>query len=104
MLRVNPHTADAFLSKIDASLLGNQASFLLQPWINPWTTDFLSLVYFSYVFTLPGVALYFYLAKEAKAFRRIMMGDVYKRQASGWCTVHNSRRSGAGMETSRERF
>jgi len=74
MLRVNPHTADAFLSKIDASLLGNQASFLLQPWINPWTTDFLSLVYFSYVFTLPGVALYFYLAKEAKAFRRIMMG------------------------------
>lgn len=74
LLRVNPHTADAFLSKIDATLLGNQASFLLQPWINPWTTDFLSLVYFSYVFTLPGVALYFYLAKEAKSFRRIMMG------------------------------
>ena len=68
MLRVNPHTADAALSKIDAALLGNQASFLLEPWINPWLTDFLCLVYFSYVFTLPGVALYFYLAKEKRKF------------------------------------
>jgi len=74
ILRVNPHTADAVLSKMDAALLGNQASFLLEPWINPWVTDFLSLVYFSYVFTLPGVALYFYLAGENFFFRRVMMG------------------------------
>jgi membrane-associated phospholipid phosphatase len=74
MLRVNPHTADAVLSKIDATLLGNQASILLEPWVNPWLTDFLCLIYFSYVFTLPGVALYFYLAKEGKIFRRVMMG------------------------------
>jgi membrane-associated phospholipid phosphatase len=74
MLRVNPHTADTVLSKMDAALLGNQASFLLEPWINPWVTDFLSLVYFSYVFTLPGVALYFYLAQEKMIFRRVMMG------------------------------
>jgi membrane-associated phospholipid phosphatase len=74
MLRVNPHTADAVLSKIDATLLGNQASILLEPWVNPWLTDFLCLIYFSYVFTLPGVALYFYLVKEGKIFRRVMMG------------------------------
>ncbi len=74
MLRVNPHTADTALSKMDAALLGNQASFLLEPWINPWVTDFLSLVYFSYVFTLPGVALYFYLKQEKVIFRRVMMG------------------------------
>jgi membrane-associated phospholipid phosphatase len=74
MLRFNPHTADAVLSKIDATLLGNQASILLEPWVNPWLTDFLCLIYFSYVFTLPGVALYFYLVKEGKIFRRVMMG------------------------------
>ena len=74
ILRVNPNTADAMLSKIDARLFGNQVSFLLEPWINPWVTDFLSLVYFSYVFTVPGVALYFYLAQEKMVFRRVMMG------------------------------
>jgi membrane-associated phospholipid phosphatase len=74
MLRVNPHTADAALSKIDATLLGSQASFLLEPWINPWVTDLFNLVYFSYVFSLPVVALYLYLAKEGKVFRRVMMG------------------------------
>jgi membrane-associated phospholipid phosphatase len=74
MLRVNPHTADAALSKIDATLLGNQASIILEPWISPWLTDFLCLIYFSYVFTLPGVALYFYLAREGEIFRRVMMG------------------------------
>ncbi len=73
-LRVNPHTADAALSKIDAVLLGNQASFLLEPWINPWVTDFFNLVYFSYVFSLPIVALYFYLGGDQSAFRRVMMG------------------------------
>jgi membrane-associated phospholipid phosphatase len=74
MLRVNPHTADNALSKIDATLLGNQASILLEPWINPWITDFFSLVYFSYIFSLPVVALYFYLAKGERIFRRVMMG------------------------------
>ena len=74
LLRVNPHTADAALSKIDATLLGNQASIILETWINPWATDFFSLVYFSYVFSLPIVALYFYLAKAEKVFRRVMMG------------------------------
>jgi len=74
MLRVNPHTADAALSKIDAWLLGNQASFILEPWINSWATDFFSIVYFSYVFSLPIVALYFYLTKAEKIFRRVMMG------------------------------
>ena len=73
-LRVNPHTADAALAKIDAAILGNQASFLLEPWINPWVTDFFYLVYFSYVFSLPVVALYFYLGRDPSAFRRVMMG------------------------------
>ena len=74
ILRVNPHTADAVLARIDAWILGKQAAFLMEPWIHPWLTDFLSLVYFSFVLSLPGVALYFYLVKEEKAFRRIMMG------------------------------
>jgi membrane-associated phospholipid phosphatase len=74
ILKVNPHTADAALSKIDAALLGNQASFLLEPWINPWATDFLSLVYFSFVLSLPTVGLYLYLRRQEKAFRRVMMG------------------------------
>ncbi len=75
ILRVNPQTADALLARVDAALLGgHQASFLLEPMINPWLTDFLSLIYFSYVLFLPGVALYFYLKKEKLVFRRIMMG------------------------------
>jgi membrane-associated phospholipid phosphatase len=74
MLRVNPHTADNLLSRIDAALLGNQASILLQPWIHPWLTDFFYLVYFSYVFSLPAVALFLYLTKREKIFRRVMMG------------------------------
>jgi membrane-associated phospholipid phosphatase len=74
MLRINPHTADVTLSKIDAALLGDQASFLLESWINPWLTDFFNLIYFSYVFSLPAIALYFYLSKEEKVFRRVMMG------------------------------
>jgi membrane-associated phospholipid phosphatase len=74
VLRINPHTADSVLSRIDASMLGNQAAFLLQPWIQPWLTDFLNVVYFSHLLFFPGVALYFYLAGEQKAFRRLMMG------------------------------
>ncbi len=72
--RVNAHTADGFLSKMDAAILGNQASFLLEPYIQPRLTDFLNLIYFSHVLFFPGVALYFYLAGEKKAFRRVMMG------------------------------
>jgi membrane-associated phospholipid phosphatase len=74
ILRINPHTADATLAKIDASILGNQPSILLQPYITPLTTDFFSLVYFSYVLSLPLVALGFYLARNENAFRRVMMG------------------------------
>ena len=72
--RINPHTADDFLSRIDASILGNQVAFLLEPWIRPWLTDFLNAIYFSHLLFFPGVALYFYLANESKAFRRMMMG------------------------------
>jgi hypothetical protein len=74
ILRVNPHTADALLAKIDASIFGNQPSILLQGWINPWLTDFFNLVYFSHVIFLPGAGLYFYLQKDFKAFRALMMG------------------------------
>jgi len=73
-LRISPHTVDLELSKIDASILGNQASFLLEPFIHPWLTDFLNSIYFSHMLIFPGVALYFYLAGEEKAFRRLMMG------------------------------
>ena len=45
-------------------ILGNQVSFLLEPWIQPWLTDFLNLVYFSHLLFFPGVALYFYLKNE----------------------------------------
>jgi membrane-associated phospholipid phosphatase len=74
MLRINPHTADATLSRIDAAIFGNQVSFMLEPFIRPWLTDFLNAVYFSHVLVFPSVALYFYLAGETKAFRRLMMG------------------------------
>jgi len=74
VLRINPHTADATLAKMDAFILGNQASFMLEPWIHPWLTDFLNVVYFSHLIFFPGVALYFYLVKEENAFRRLMMG------------------------------
>lgn len=74
VLRINPQTADATLAKIDAFLVGNQPSLLLQPYITPWTTDFFSLIYFSYVLSLPVVALSFYLARNENAFRRVMMG------------------------------
>ena len=74
VLRINPHTADATLAQIDAFILGNQASFMLEPWIHPWLTDFLNVVYFSHLIFFPGVALYFYLVKDEKAFRRLMMG------------------------------
>ncbi len=74
ILRINPHSADPFLSKIDAAILGNQASILLEPFIHPWITDFLNAIYFSHVLFFPGVALYFYLKREEKTFRRLMMG------------------------------
>jgi membrane-associated phospholipid phosphatase len=74
LLRVNPHTADTFLSGIDAWLLGNQASFLLERWINPWATDFFIVIYFLYVFSLPVVAIYFYTTRAKSVFRRVMMG------------------------------
>lgn len=74
MLRVNPHTADGVLSRIDAALLGNQASFYLQSIINPWLTDVCNLIYFSYVLSLPAVALYLYLKQRDTVFRRVMMG------------------------------
>jgi membrane-associated phospholipid phosphatase len=74
ILRIKPHLADSILSKIDGFILGNQASFLLEPFIRPWLTDFFNAIYFSHVLFFPGVALYFYLAKEEKAFRRLMMG------------------------------
>jgi membrane-associated phospholipid phosphatase len=74
VLRVNPHTADAFLAGIDAAMVGNQPSLLLEKWIHPGLTEFLNLVYFSFVLFLPGVALYFYVTRQEKAFRRLMMG------------------------------
>lgn len=74
VLRVNPRLADPVLAKIDALILGNQPCFLLEPFLRPWLTDFLSLVYFSHVIFFPGVALFFYVKKEEPAFRRIMMG------------------------------
>jgi len=74
LLRINPHTADAILSRIDARLLGNQASFLLEGWIHPWATDFFNFIYFSYVFSLPVAAVYFYAAGSKPVFRRVMMG------------------------------
>ena len=74
IMRINPHLADPFLSRLDAMMLGNQACFLLEPWIRPWITDFLNAVYFSHLLFFPGVALYFYLIREEKIFRRLMMG------------------------------
>jgi len=74
VLRINPHTADALLSRMDAALFGDQPSFLLQPLIRPWITDVLNLVYFSHVIFFPGIALYFYLSGQIPAFRRLMMG------------------------------
>lgn len=74
IMQVNPHPMDAFLSRADAALLGTQVSFLLEPYIHTWLTDFLNLVYFSHVLFFPGVALYFYVKKDTLVFRRIMMG------------------------------
>ncbi len=74
ILRVNPHLADETLSKMDAFILGDQPSFLLEPFVRSWLTDFLYLIYFSHVFFFPSVALYFYVKKQREKFRRIMMG------------------------------
>lgn len=72
--RANVHTADASLAKIDAAVFGTQPSFVLERHIRPWLTDFLNAVYFSHLLYFPGVAVYFYLARKEKAFRRLMMG------------------------------
>lgn len=74
ILRVNPHPADETLSRIDAFMVGNQPSFVLQPLVRFWLTDFFCLLYFSHVIFFPGVALYFYLKNQKRKFRRIMMG------------------------------
>ena len=74
MLRGDLKTADASLSKMDAAIFGNQPSFLLERFVQPWLTDFLNVVYFSHLLYFPGLALYFYMSKEKKAFRRLMMG------------------------------
>jgi len=72
--RVNPYRADAFLAKMDVFMLGRPPSFLLEPLIRPWLTDFLYLIYFSHVIFFPSMALYFYLKEDEKTFRRLMMG------------------------------
>ncbi len=74
ILRVNPHMADATLASIDKHLLGNQPALLLEPFIHPWLTNFLLLIYFSHVIFFPSVALYFYVKKQEGKFRRVMMG------------------------------
>lgn len=74
VLRVNHHMADSTLAAIDAHFVGKQPSFLLEPLITPWLTDFLLLIYFSHVIFFPSVALYFYVKREEQKFRRIMMG------------------------------
>jgi hypothetical protein len=74
MFRINPHTADAALARFDAALFGNQPSFLIENWITPWATDFFNFIYFSYVFSLPIVAIWLYTTREKSVFRRVMMG------------------------------
>jgi membrane-associated phospholipid phosphatase len=74
IFRIKPQTDDAILAKIDTFLVGTQPSFLLEPLVSPGLTDFLSLVYFSYVLSLPAVAFYFYIADKKSVFRRVMMG------------------------------
>jgi hypothetical protein len=74
ILRVNPHTADAVLARIDAAMFGGQPSLMMESWIRPWLTEFLNVIYFSFVLLLPTFALFFYLKREEKMFRRIMMG------------------------------
>jgi len=74
VLRINPHTADPLLAKIDAAIFGTQPSFWLEPFVRPWITDCLNVVYFSHVLFFPAVALYFYLKREEGMFRRLMMG------------------------------
>ncbi|NLI75989.1 MAG: phosphatase PAP2 family protein [Candidatus Riflebacteria bacterium] len=74
ILRVNPHTADAFLGALDQALLGHQAAVLLEPWIHPSLTWFLDVVYGSYLLYFPTIALFFYLYKQQGEFRRLMLG------------------------------
>jgi len=74
ILQVNPHTADAVLSQIDAAMFGDQPAILLQPYVVPAVTDVLNLIYLSHVIVFPGVALYFYVKKDLPAFRMLMFG------------------------------
>lgn len=74
ILRVNPHTADAFLGSLDQALLGRQAAVLMEPWIHPTLTLFLDVVYGSYLLYFPAIALFFYLYKQQCEFRRLMLG------------------------------
>ena len=63
-LRVNPHTADAALSKLTPRCSAIRRPFCSNRGSIPGLTDFFNLVYFSYVFSLPVVALYFYLGRD----------------------------------------
>ncbi|MBF0406908.1 MAG: phosphatase PAP2 family protein [Candidatus Riflebacteria bacterium] len=74
ILKVNPNCVDSQLAAIDNWLFGTQPAFVLEAYIFPLLTDFLSIIYFSYLIYFPGVALYFYLKQEYKPFRRMMMG------------------------------
>jgi len=74
ILRINPHTADQALADIDRFFLGTQAALLLEPYITPALTWFLSTIYTSYLFYFPGIALYLYATGRHSIFRRIMLG------------------------------
>jgi len=71
VLRVKP-PADATLAAFDKWLLGDQIAFILEPFITPFLSGFLSIAYVSYLLFFPGISLYFYL-KDRKAFHDLMV-------------------------------
>jgi membrane-associated phospholipid phosphatase len=76
--KINPGSADLMLQRIDTWLVGGNLSVRLQPYVQPWLTDLMSLCY---VLFIPYVVL---------SILRHLTGDleILKRFAGGLFTVY----------------
>ena len=69
---IQPHTFDAALLRIDERLFGVTPSVVMQRWISPGLTSFMSLCYAAHLVLPPLVAAMWY-GKNVRVFREMLL-------------------------------
>ena len=62
---------DNQIHSLEAALFGADPAFLLQPYMQIWINEFMSLSYMSYFFLLPTVAIIFIVKKNIRALEQL---------------------------------